>query len=631
MNARPRSHPRWRLTAAALATGLGLGLGAAGPLGGMAPAHAQAAPGWHILVYAVNDSGSDLPLGYDLDEMVAASRSGTSFTVYADSSDIGDYPASQFVANSAQAVIIEVAGGAATVTDQLGELDSGSPDTLAWFIATALTRHPADRSALVLWDHGGGWRGIAFDENVTADGAATISSTIDAAELGRAMDVGLDGAGRARFDLLILDACLMANIDVVSETSGSASYLVASEELVSGLGLNYEAFDVFATDPGADAVTLFDALATGFRQDIEREAPGDTDMITLSLTDLGHAPALDQAVAAFAEAAVADVAVNTGTYVAAAAAGLRYGVSGGDWFGYLDLGEYLGRLTDIGPVAAAARDDLLATLDAAVVSKIDSPSYASSTGLTMYLPEPHEYDPRYERQPTAQLWRPFLDALYDAQAAVVLVADVGFTAASLAAQPRPEGGYAIDAPLTANFTGSVQMLAALPNGAGNLTFFQTTSGDVADGRATAALLPELATISDGTASAVPYTSFMFQGGVAHAYSQFLLQRADGSTANLNWDRAADAAAGPFTVIDPNGTVVGYTPQAGDRAFPIVLVQRPGAAPAREATGPALDLNAAWSVSNVPLATGQQVFVELQLVDQAGAVVDALNGYVTIGA
>ena len=503
-------------------------------------------------MYAVNDSSSDLPLGFDIDEMVAASRSGITFTVYADSSDQGEYPASQFAGNTAEAVIIEVAAGTVTVTDRLGELDSGSPDTLAWFIATALGRHPTERSALVVWDHGGGWRGIAYDENVTADGRTTINSTIDAAELGRGMDAGLAAAGRTQFDLLILDACLMASIDVVSEAAGNASYLIASEELVADVGLDYDAFAVFATDPGADAVAIFDTLATGFKTDIEQESPSSADMITLSLSDLNQGPALSQAVAAFAQAAVADVAADPAPYTAAADSGVRYGVSGGDWFGYLDLGEYLTRLDGIGPAAAAARDALLATLDSVVIDQVDSPSYATSTGLTMYLPEPHEYDPRYDQQPTAQLWRPFLDAYYDAQAQVVVATDIGFTAATLTTQVRPQGGFVVDAPVTANFSGTVQLLAALPDAAGNLNFFQTTSGEVTGGRATAALLPTLTTISDGAVSGVPFTRFVSTAGVAHAYSQFTLQRQDGSIANLNWDRAPTPRPGRSRSSIPTG-------------------------------------------------------------------------------
>ena len=108
-----------RSIAAALSIALGAAVGTTAALGTAGTAQAQVGPGWHILVYAVNDSSSDLPLGFDIDEMVAASRSGITFTVYADSSDQGEYPASQFAGNTAEAVIIEVAAGTVTVTDRL--------------------------------------------------------------------------------------------------------------------------------------------------------------------------------------------------------------------------------------------------------------------------------------------------------------------------------------------------------------------------------------------------------------------------------------------------------------------------------------------------------------------------------
>ena len=118
-------------------------------------AGAQAVPGWHVLVYAVNDSSSDLPLGLDIDEMINASRSGVNFSVYVDSSDASapDFH-SQSLVNEGGAVIVEITNGTATVVDRRGELDSGSPDTLGWFVATSLLAHPAEKTAFVGWDHG---------------------------------------------------------------------------------------------------------------------------------------------------------------------------------------------------------------------------------------------------------------------------------------------------------------------------------------------------------------------------------------------------------------------------------------------------------------------------------------------
>src|SRR4029078_13106630 len=83
----PRTPRRFgRLLAAATAT-VALAAGAAvgpGVLDHAFAAQSATPAGWDILVYAVNDSSAALPLGLDLDEMINASRSGISFTVYVD-------------------------------------------------------------------------------------------------------------------------------------------------------------------------------------------------------------------------------------------------------------------------------------------------------------------------------------------------------------------------------------------------------------------------------------------------------------------------------------------------------------------------------------------------------------------
>lgn len=627
---RSRGWARRRGAAAVLGTAISA-VAAAVPWSDVADA--QLVPGWHTLVYTVNDSTSDLPLGTDIDEMVAASRSGATFTVYIDSSE-ATWSTSQAVPNTGDAIVVEIAGGAATVVQQLGEADSGSPDTLAWFIADSLSRHQTENIGLVIWDHGLGWRGIAFDEDVTNDGATRNTTYIDAAELGHAMETGLAAAGRDAFDLLTLDACLMATYEIVAETSSAARYLISSEELVPGLGLNYESFATFATDPTADVATTFGALADGFLADIREEAPSQADMTTLSLIDLAQAPALGNALNAFSAAAAVDVTNNAATYLDAAGTGWQYGTSGGFWPGFLDLGEFLHGLDGVGPEALAARDALLASLDAAVIAQVGSPTYAEATGMTVYFPiEPREYSPSYEQQPTSQAWRPFLSAFYDAQAQVVLNSDIGFTAEAISVSHpigAPDGWYLLDAPVTPNFTGSVELLAARPDSAGNLTFFELDSGSVEGGRAAVNLLPTLTTISDGVNSAVPFTRYVSTTTGSHGYSEFTLQRADGTIANLNWDRTVDAASGPFTILDPAGTVVGYAPQPGDLAYPIVMIQRPGQPPTREATAPALDLSRPWTVTDVPIPDGQPVYIQLRLTDAAGNVVDSLDGYLTVG-
>ena len=202
-----------------------------------------------------------------------------------------------------------------------------------------------------------------------------------------------------------------------------------------------------------------------------------------------------------------------------------------------------------------ARDTLLAAVDSAVIDQIGTsrtplPQGSRCTSRT----SPREYDARYEQQPTAQFWRPFLTSFYDAQAQVVLqhaTSDSPPRRCHDRARRR-RTATTISAPVTSNFTGTVELLAALPAADGTLNYFETDSGVVEDGSATAALPATLTTISDGIDSAVPFTRYILEGDGWHGYSQFTLQRSDGSIANLNWDRS-EQDTGPFTLVDPTAS------------------------------------------------------------------------------
>lgn len=101
----------------------------------------------------------------------------------------------------------------------------GDADTLAEFIRYGTETYPAKKTALVLWDHGGGAKtGIFIDELFDDDFMTLI-------ELQRALR-----EGGAQFELVLFDACLMANIETASAICDCAKWMVASEELVAGKG-----------------------------------------------------------------------------------------------------------------------------------------------------------------------------------------------------------------------------------------------------------------------------------------------------------------------------------------------------------------------------------------------------------
>lgn len=99
------------------------------------------------------------------------------------------------------------------------------PETLTDFIRWGRETCPAKKYALVLWGHGDGARsGLFIDELFDGDIMCLY-------ELKQAL-----ADAQTHLEAVIIDACLMANIETAWAVKDSASWMVASEEVVPGNG-----------------------------------------------------------------------------------------------------------------------------------------------------------------------------------------------------------------------------------------------------------------------------------------------------------------------------------------------------------------------------------------------------------
>lgn len=193
--------------------------------------------------------------------------------------------------------------GAGENVEELGNIDSGSPQTVVDFVSWAHDQAPAERYALVLWNHGGGWRPGDLKEiyaqvhsdkaassrdahseiNVRAGqgvGRALFTTTVtkilelptrsqreicaddgsghslDTIELGNVCRTVQETLG-APIELLGMDACLMSNLEVAYQVRGSVRHIVGSEDLEPGAGWPYrEILRALHDDPGMDGAVL---------------------------------------------------------------------------------------------------------------------------------------------------------------------------------------------------------------------------------------------------------------------------------------------------------------------------------------------------------------------------------------
>jgi hypothetical protein len=191
--------------------------------------------------------------------------------------------------------------GKASWSEPLGSFDSGDPDELIATAKLLFDSNPADHYGLILWSHGTGWLPDELEEvaeearpgsqtnaaesreRAGTPGSRTLfrstlrqilkpekarerailfddgtGHSLDTLELARVTSEIAKAIGQP-LDLLGMDACLMANVEVAYAVRESVGFMVASEELVPGHSWPYQ--DIFQNlqaqpeQSGADLAT----------------------------------------------------------------------------------------------------------------------------------------------------------------------------------------------------------------------------------------------------------------------------------------------------------------------------------------------------------------------------------------
>lgn len=146
---------------------------------------------------------------------------------------------------------------ASKFVQDLGFVDMGSPQALADFVQWATTYYPSDRTVLVVWNHGNGWRRRPDDRGRAISYDDETGNAIQIWDLGSAL-------GGHRFDILAWDASLMQMLEVAYEARGNAEFVAGSEESPPGEGYPYDRiFDAFRDAPDAPTRDLAKSFVDG--------------------------------------------------------------------------------------------------------------------------------------------------------------------------------------------------------------------------------------------------------------------------------------------------------------------------------------------------------------------------------
>jgi len=165
-----------------------------------------------------------------------------------------------------------------------GEKNMGDPQTLIEFANIAMNKFPADKYALFIKDHGAGWKGIATDDDSDKD-------RIYMGELKTALRA-ITVNGQNKIDLLVFDACSMANIEVFYQVKDYADVAVASTAIKKTSQFQYEkSFNAVKANPTMTARDFAVVLVNNSE---------DYGGLTMSAVDLSKIEDLASAVNDFA-------------------------------------------------------------------------------------------------------------------------------------------------------------------------------------------------------------------------------------------------------------------------------------------------------------------------------------------
>ena len=163
-----------------------------------------------------------------------------------------------------------------------------SPNPLTALLDYGYTTYPADKYALIIWDHGSGpVNGVCMDTLFAGD--MLLPSELDAALAASPFHE------ENKLEWIGFDACLMANAETACLLAPYARYMIASQETEPGRGWDYAFLkgaeqDVTGADTGRRIIDLYYQAAM-------THTPGNN--ITLSLLDLEKAAAIRETSDAF--------------------------------------------------------------------------------------------------------------------------------------------------------------------------------------------------------------------------------------------------------------------------------------------------------------------------------------------
>lgn len=270
------------------------------------------------------------------------------------------------------------------LVDQQPQGNMGSSRTFTDFLRFCKDNYPADRTMVVLWDHGGGSvTGVSFDENYDYD-SLTLSEMRESFQ--NVYDLS---EAEPPIDVIGFDTCLMATVDTAAAFRDVAEIMVASEEFEPGCGWYYTGWlEALSGDPGMDGARLGQHICDTYLTECRWSLQGAET--TLSVVDLGKIGPLLEAYEEMGAEALQHALVDPGffsDFCFEAEFSENYGGNTRDqgYSNLVDLGDLTRNCQEILPISA---EKVLSALDDCVLYEVNGLYRMFASGLSCY----HSYN-----------------------------------------------------------------------------------------------------------------------------------------------------------------------------------------------------------------------------------------------
>jgi len=343
-------------------------------------------PEWTVMIYLDADNNLESAGINDINEMeIVGSSSEVNIVVQADR--IPGYDISNSDWTNTRRYYITQDSDPFQINsgfNDLGELNMGDPQTLVDFASWAVTEYPAEKYMLVIWNHGGGFKSLAYTKGIGQDDTSG-EDTITMPELEYALSAISAQMGE-NIDIVGMDACLMAMTEVAYQIKDYADILVASEELEPNDGWPY---DTILAQMVANPTVSSTQLSTDIVDKYIYSYPYKN--VTQSAIDLSYMDTLASQLSNLALAIMSDTLTTSTNYINAAYYSQHYGDPD-----FIDLYDFCSKVliysynVQVKSLASSIQQTLISSV--VINSNYNGWSVIGSKGLSIYFPWYYAYN-----------------------------------------------------------------------------------------------------------------------------------------------------------------------------------------------------------------------------------------------